>query len=89
MTNHDSRVVEEDPGRSKMVEDEYPTNPNQEDQEYEEAEILIDTIMEGESIDLSPEPLTPTISIHSPNKADESPSKRAKTGTSTDPTTNQ
>jgi len=45
--------------------------------------------MERGSVDLSLDPSTPTRPINPPNKADESSSKRAKTWTSTEPTTNQ
>ena len=72
-----------------MNEDEHPTNPIQEDQEYEEATILIDTIRERESSDIPSNPSTPTRPIKSPNKADESPHKKAKIGRSMKPTTNQ
>ena len=87
--NHDSRVAEDNLGRAKMNEDENPTNPIQEHQEYEEATILIDTIREREKSDLPSNPSTPTRPIKSPNKADESPHKKAKIGRSMKPTTNQ
>ena len=45
--------------------------------------------MEEGSTELSLSPLTPTRPINSPNKADGSPSKKAKTRTSKDPTKNQ
>ena len=87
--NHDSTVTEEGTARSNMVEDEHPTDPTQEDLAYEEAEILIDSIMDEGSNDHTQDPATPTRPLKSPNKEDESPSKRAKTGTPVDSNTNQ
>jgi len=72
-----------------MVEYKHPTNPNQEEQENEQAEILIETIMEEGSTELSLSPLTPTRPINSPNKEDESPFKKAKTETSKELSTDQ
>ena len=72
-----------------MVEDKHANDPTQEDQAYEEANILIDAIMEEVSIDTTKDPTTPTRPLKSPNKEDESPSKRAKTGTPVDSNTNQ
>ena len=45
--------------------------------------------MEEVSIDTTQDPATPTRPLKYPNKEDESPSKRAKTGTPLDSTTNQ
>ena len=72
-----------------MVEDKHPTDPTQEDLAYEEANNLIDSIMEEGINDNTQDPATPTRPLQSPNKEDESPSKRDKTGKPVDSNTNQ